>query len=215
MCPVWTPPPSPSCCPSSLHTTHGPTRPKGRGGSSYSKKNAGVSPRIPHEGKRPLAGRIPKRKSTLHQGRAHEQETRRAPARPEIERRPPRDGPLAIARRARARHSYGGQHQGAQRTPRRRRPAGRRRRGEAINARAVRPPSARTALRGGRRAGRRPVPSASRFAVPSAGGSPEGGPPRLRGPPSGAGRAGPQFLLFSSNVSTATVGMSNLPSDGT
>jgi hypothetical protein len=27
---------SPSCCPSSLHTTHGPPRPKGRGGSSYS-----------------------------------------------------------------------------------------------------------------------------------------------------------------------------------
>jgi hypothetical protein len=35
------PPPSPSYCPSSLHTTHGPTRPKGRGGSSYSKQNAG------------------------------------------------------------------------------------------------------------------------------------------------------------------------------
>jgi hypothetical protein len=49
------PPPSPSCCPSSLHTTHGPTRPKGRGGSSYSKKNAGVSPRIPNEG----SGRSP------------------------------------------------------------------------------------------------------------------------------------------------------------
>jgi hypothetical protein len=65
-----------------LHPTHGPPRPNGRGGSSYSKKNAGVSPRIPNEGKRPLAGRICKRKSTLHQGRAHEQEPRRAPARP-------------------------------------------------------------------------------------------------------------------------------------
>jgi hypothetical protein len=48
----------------------------------------GRQPAHPNEGKRPLAGRIQSRLSKMHQGRAHEQETRRAPARPEIERAP-------------------------------------------------------------------------------------------------------------------------------
>jgi hypothetical protein len=134
-------PPSPS-----LHPTPGPPRPKGRGGSVHSRRTR-AKPATSQRRQRPLAGRIPKRTSKLHQGRAHEQETRRAPADPEIKRRHPRGGPLAIARRARARHSYGGQAPGRFRTGPPPKAAVER------NARAVSRASARTALRGGRRAG--------------------------------------------------------------
>jgi hypothetical protein len=152
----------------------------------------GRQPAHPNEGKRPLAGRIQSRLSKMHQGRAHEQETRRAPARPEIERAP-----------------------SARRPPRHRasRPRAAFRWRTAPGRTEDPPPSSAswptTAGGGGQRPGRAPtkradcasrgpprgpspVPSAVRRAVPSAGGSPEGGPPRLRGPPSGAGRAGPQ-----------------------
>jgi hypothetical protein len=41
------PPPSPSCWPSSLHTTHGPTRPKGRGGSFHSNRTRASAREFP------------------------------------------------------------------------------------------------------------------------------------------------------------------------
>jgi hypothetical protein len=75
-------------CPSSHRTPPTVRRDLKVAAAPFTPTERGRQPANSPRRQRPLAGRIPKRKSTLHQGRAHEQETRRAPARPEIERAP-------------------------------------------------------------------------------------------------------------------------------